>query len=79
MPEPSLVKVDTATKKLKIYKSPATDQIAAELLKSQGEILCPEKHKLICSVWNKEELPQRWKEYSTLPFQEKIDKNDSNN
>jgi hypothetical protein len=39
-----------------------TDQILAELIKAGSEILCSEKHKLICSTWNKEELPQQWKE-----------------
>jgi hypothetical protein len=59
VPEPSLVKVGTATEKLKRYKSPGTDQIPTELIKVGGEKLCFEIHKLICSVWNKEELPQQ--------------------
>jgi hypothetical protein len=62
VPEPSLVKLETAIEKLRSYKSPGTDQIPAELIKGEGEKLCSEIHKLICSIWNKEELPQRWKE-----------------
>jgi hypothetical protein len=33
-------------------------QIAAELIQAGGKTLCSEIHKLISSVWNKEELPQ---------------------
>jgi hypothetical protein len=58
MPEPSLVEVEIAIGKLKSYKSPSTDQIPAELIRKGGETLCSEIHKLICSIWNKEELPQ---------------------
>jgi hypothetical protein len=32
--------------------------IAAEPIQAGGETLCSEIHKLISSVWNKEELPQ---------------------
>jgi hypothetical protein len=59
MLEPSPVKVEIATKRLKSYKSPGTDQIPAELIKAGGEILCSEIHKLIHSIWNEEELPQQ--------------------
>jgi hypothetical protein len=60
--EPSLVKVETSIGNLKSYKSPGTDQILAELIKAGGETLYSETHRLICSIWNKEELPQQWKE-----------------
>jgi hypothetical protein len=40
VPETSLVEVETATRKLKRYKSIGTDQILAELIKGRGEILC---------------------------------------
>jgi hypothetical protein len=36
MPEPSLVKVEIAFGKLKRYKSPCTDQIPAEPIKTGG-------------------------------------------
>jgi hypothetical protein len=58
VPEPSLFEVEISIGKLKSYKSLGTDQIPAELIKAGGEMLCSEIHKLICSLWNKEELPQ---------------------
>jgi hypothetical protein len=58
VPEPSLVEVEIAIGKLKSYKSPSTDQIPTELIKAGGETLCLGIHKLTCSIWNKEELPQ---------------------
>jgi hypothetical protein len=42
--------------KLKSYKSPSTDQILAELIKVGFETLYSEIHRLICSMWNKEEI-----------------------
>jgi hypothetical protein len=56
VPEPSLVKVEIATGKLKRHKSPGTDQILAELTEVGGETLHSEIHNLICSIRNKEEL-----------------------
>jgi hypothetical protein len=79
VPEPSLVEVEIAIRKLKSYKSPGTDQIPAELIKAGSEILCSEIHKLICPIWNKEELPQRWKESIIVPIYKKGDKTDYNN
>jgi hypothetical protein len=64
---------------LKIYKSPGTDQIPAELIKARCEILCSEIQRFICSIWNKEELPQQWKESIILPSHTKGDKTDCNN
>jgi hypothetical protein len=37
-----------------------SDQILAELIQA-GEILLSAVHKLINSVWNKEELTDKWK------------------
>jgi hypothetical protein len=79
VPEASLVKVKITIGKLRSYKSPGTDQIPAELLKAGGETLCSEIHKLICSIWNKEELPQKWKESIIVPIRKKDDKTDCNN
>jgi hypothetical protein len=74
VPEPSLVEVEIAIGKLRSYKFPGTDQIPTELIKAGGETLYSEIHKLICSVWNMEELPQQWKESIIIPIHEKGDR-----
>jgi hypothetical protein len=79
VPEPSLVEVEIAIGKLKSYKCLDTDQIPAELIKAGGETLYSEMHKLICSMWNKEELPQQWKESIIIPIHKKGDTTDCNN
>jgi hypothetical protein len=79
IPEPSCVKVEIAIGKLKSYKSPGTDQILAKLIKAGGETLYSEIRRLVCSLWNKEELPQQWKESIILPIYKKGDKTDCNN
>jgi hypothetical protein len=79
VPESSLVEMEIAIGKVKNYKSPGTDQNSAEMFKAGGETLCSEIRKLICSIWNKEELPQQWKESITVPIHKKGDKTDCNN
>jgi hypothetical protein len=79
VPEPSLVEVKISIRKLKSYESPGTDNIPTELIKAGGEIFYSEIHRLICYIWNKEELPQQWKECSTVPNYKKGDKTDNNN
>jgi hypothetical protein len=65
---------------LKKYKSPGSDQIPAELIQAGYEILLSAIHKLINSVvWNKEELPDQWKESIILPVYKKGNKTDCNN
>jgi hypothetical protein len=59
VPEPSAFEVEMAIEKLKRHKSPGIDQIPAELVKARGRIIRPEIHKLIISIWNKEELPEK--------------------
>jgi hypothetical protein len=79
VPEPSLIEVEIAVGKLRRYKSPGTDQIPTELIKAEGETLYSEIHKLICCIWNKEELPQQWKESVIILIHKKGDKTDCNN
>jgi hypothetical protein len=49
------------------------------LIKAGGETLYSEIHRLICSIWNKEKLPQQWKESVIVPIHKKGDKTDCNN
>jgi hypothetical protein len=62
IPEPSPFEDEIAIAKLKCYKSAGSDEIPSELIQAGHEILQFEIHKLINSVWNKEELPDQWKE-----------------
>jgi hypothetical protein len=79
VPEPSTSKVEMAIEKLKRYKSPVIDQIPAELIKAGGRTIRFETHKLINSIWNKEELSEQWKESIIVPIYKKGDKTDCSN
>jgi hypothetical protein len=62
---------------LKRYKSPGSDEIPAEVIQAGGEILYSKISKQINSIWNKEELPDQWKESIIVPVHKKRDKSDS--
>ena len=79
MPEPSAFEVELAIEKLKSHRSPGIDQIPAELIKAGGRTIRCEIHKLIISIWSKEELPEEWKESIIVPIYKKGDKTDCNN
>jgi len=78
VPEPNSFDVELAIEKLKIHKSPGIDQIPAKLIKGGGRTTRYEIHKLIV-IWNKEELPEEWKESITVPIYKKDDKTDCSN
>jgi len=73
VPEPSVSEVELAIDKLKSHKSPGIDQIPAEMFKARGGVrtICLEIHKLIISIWKKEELPEEWKESIIAPIHKK--------
>jgi len=71
VPEPSAFEVELAIEKLRSHKSPGIDKIPAELTKEGGRTIRGEIHKLIISIWNKEELPEEWKESIILPVYKK--------
>ena len=79
MPEPSTFDVELAIGKLKSHKSPGTDQIPAELINARGRTICYEIYKLIISIWNKEELPEQWKESIIILIYKKCNKTDCSN
>jgi mannosyltransferase OCH1-like enzyme len=68
-----------AIAKLKIHKSPASDQIPAELTQAGSETLQSEIHKLINSIWSKEELLEQWKESITVTIYKNGDETDYSN
>jgi hypothetical protein len=65
-----------AVEKLKRYKSPGTDQIPAEMIQAGSNTMHFEIHKLINYIWNKEELPNQWKESIIVPIDKKGNKTD---
>jgi hypothetical protein len=76
VPGPSCLEVEIAFAKLKKYKPPGSDEIPAELIPAGGKILLSAIHKLINSVWNKEELPDHWKESIIISVHKKGNKTD---
>jgi hypothetical protein len=48
------------------------------MIQEGGEISLAEIHKLVNSIWNKEELPNQWKETIIVPAHKKSDKNGCN-
>jgi hypothetical protein len=76
VPGPSPFVVEIASAKLKRPKSPGSDQVLAELIQEEGDKLWSEIHKLINSIWNKEELPAQRKKSIIVPIYKKGDKID---
>ena len=48
------------------------DHIPSKLIQAGGGKLYEEIHKLIVLIWNKEELPQEWKESIIVPIHNDI-------
>ncbi|PNF23255.1 hypothetical protein B7P43_G17447 [Cryptotermes secundus] len=71
--------VESTIAKLKRYKSPGSDLIAAELIQAGGEILHSKIHNLITHIWHKEKLPDQWKASIIVPVHKKGDITDSGN
>jgi hypothetical protein len=78
VPRPSRPEVEIAIAKLKKYKSTDSVQIPAELIQAGGEMLLSAIHKLINSTWNKEELPDQWKDSIIVLVHKKGNKTDCN-
>jgi hypothetical protein len=79
VPEPSVSEIELVIEKLKSHKSPDIDQTPREIIKAGGRTIICEIHKLIISIWNKEELPEDWKESIIVPIFKKGDKTNCNN
>ena len=62
--EPRASAVELAIEKLKSHKSPGIDQIPAEMIKAGSRTFRCAIHTLNIPIWNKEELPEEWKERS---------------
>ena len=59
----------------KLKKTPPDiDQIPVEMIKCRGRTICSEIHELLNPSWNKEELPEQWKESIVVPIYKNDDK-----
>ncbi|KAJ4441531.1 hypothetical protein ANN_11387 [Periplaneta americana] len=79
IPEPTLAEVEIAIVNLKKYKSPGIDQIPAELIQEGGSALYSEIYKLVLAIWEKEIVPEQWKESIIVPIFKKGDKTNCGN
>jgi hypothetical protein len=79
VPEPSAFEVKLAIEKLKTHKSPGIDQISADFIKAGDSKISGEIHKPIIFIWDKDELPEEWKNSIIVPTYKKGDKTDCNN
>jgi hypothetical protein len=79
VPDPSAFEDEIAIEKLKRYTSPGSNGIPVELIQAGGEVLRSTIHKLMNSIWNKEELPDQWKESTIVPVHKNCDKTDCSN
>jgi hypothetical protein len=75
----SHLEVEISIAKLKRYKSPGSDQIRPEVYQVGGETLVSVIHKLITSIWNKEEIPDQQEESIIVSVHKTDDKSDCNN
>jgi hypothetical protein len=55
------------------------DQIPAKMIYAVGRAILSEIHKLINSIWNKEELSEEWSSSIIVPVYKKGDKTDCSN
>ena len=76
IPELSAFEVEMAIEEQKRHESPGIDQIPGEMIKARCRTIRTEIHKLTNSIWNKEQLPEKWKEPIVIPIYKKGDKTD---
>jgi len=79
VPELRAFVVEMAIEKLNRHKSPGIYQISVGQIKAGSRAIPSGIHKLINSMWNKEELPEEWKESIVVCIYKKGDKTDCNN
>jgi hypothetical protein len=62
VPQTSAFEVELGIEKLRSHRLPDIVQMPAKLIKEVGREIHYEIHRVIISIWNKEELPEQWKE-----------------
>ena len=76
---PSYNEVCSIINKLKSNKAGGTDNILPELIKQGGRTLKQRIYQLILMIWEKEQLPNQWKEGIIFPLYKKGDRLDCKN
>jgi hypothetical protein len=61
---PTVDEVEEAIDKLKNNKAPGPDNINSELIKIGKVELLKTLHKVVCKVWETENIPQEWREFA---------------
>jgi len=79
MPRPSAFEFKLTNENLKNHKLPGIGQIPEELIKAGGRTIRYEIHKLIISIWNKDNLPDERKKSYFVIVHKKGDKTDCSN
>jgi hypothetical protein len=79
LPEPKNSKFDVTAGKLERCQSPGIDQIPAEQIQAGEKTLRSEIYKLIKLIWNKEQLPDQWKESTVVCVHRKGNKTSCSN
>jgi len=79
MHKQSTFEFELAIVKLKSHKSPGTDQIPGEMIKVGSRTISSKIYQLIISIWNKNKLPEKWKESIIVLTSKKGDKTDCSN
>lgn len=74
VPPPSFEETLKAIRSLKNNRTPGSDGINAEMLKSGGEELDRRIHRLVTKVWQEEVLPEEWNIGIICPLHKKGDR-----
>ena len=62
-----------------MYKALGTDEIPAELIKRGGKRLLHRIHTLLCLIWEREIIPDQWKESIIVSIHKKGDETECGN
>lgn len=76
---PSLIEIKNIIQGLKNNKAPGEDGIVAEMWKIGGDKAAENLHRLICDIWENEQIPRDWKGALIHPLHKKGDRTDPNN
>lgn len=68
---PTSNEVKSAIKRLKNNKAPGVDNIAAEILKADVEVMTELLHPIVCDVWEGEDIPEEFTDALIIKLEKK--------